>query len=199
MSPAIEDKDLTAGKVATRVPGETGVWVLVLGDLSLFTAFFVNYLNDRGHNYTEFVAAQAKVNQVYGLVNTIILLCSSWLVIAAVQSARSERVKRASNLLFGAAALGVVFLVLKILEYSEKITVGIVPNTNLFYNHYFFLTGLHFVHVVLGVALLLLMSQYGRFNAPVESKLRNLESGASFWHLVDLLWIALFALLYLLP
>lgn len=191
--------EIIADKPTKVVPGEAGIWVLVFVDLCLFTVFFLNYLNDRHQNYIEFAAAQTQVNEVYGLLNTIVLLFSSWLVVVGVQSVRNQRHRLAAYLFAGAAVMGVVFLVIKLIEYQEKFAVGILPNTHPFFDHYFFLTGLHFVHVVIGVGLLLLMSQYNRFDAPIESKINNLICGASFWHLVDLLWIALLGLLYLLP
>lgn len=107
--------------------------------------------------------------------------------------------KSETYLFISAAACGVAFAVVKLFEYREKILAGIVPNTSEFFNYYYFMSGIHFLHVLIGVPALIAMSQYGRSSASLRMKISWLECGASFWHLVDLLWIVLFALLYLLP
>jgi nitric oxide reductase NorE protein len=97
-----------------------------------------------------------------------------------------------------ALACGVGFSVVKIVEYTQKIRAGIVINSNDFYMYYYMFTGIHFLHVLIGMGVLAFMAHYasdGKFSA---IKIGHIESGASFWHVVDLLWIALFALLYLL-
>lgn len=181
------------------LPGEGGVWVLILCDLMLFTVFFLSFLHARGQDPASFVVAKEHVNQAFGTFNTILLLCSSWFVVMGIHSARRDAARAASRLFITAAGCGLGFAVVKMFEYREKLLAGIVPNTSEFFNYYYFMTGLHFLHVLIGVPVLIAMSQYGRFDAPFKTKIGYLECGASFWHLVDLLWIVLFALLYLLP
>jgi nitric oxide reductase NorE protein len=105
---------------------------------------------------------------------------------------------RQSSMQFGAAALcGIGFMVVKYFEYSSKIHAGITLSTNNFFMLYFVYTGIHLIHVVLGTGVLITMAWYVRSGPIAAALIGNLESGASFWHLVDMLWIVLFALLYL--
>jgi nitric oxide reductase NorE protein len=93
---------------------------------------------------------------------------------------------------------GVGFAIVKVLEYGEKIRAGITFNTNDFFMYYYVFTGIHFLHVLIGMGVLIGLGLYSRSGGFTAGKIRNLETGASFWHLVDLLWIVLFALLYLI-
>jgi nitric oxide reductase NorE protein len=133
-----------------------------------------------------------------GAINTLLMLSSSWFVATAVQAARKNLARLTPLCFMMALACGVAFGVVKVLEYAEKIRAGITLNTNDFYMYYFVFTGIHFLHVLIGMGVLSVLAVYtraGRFDA---SSIRHLETGASFWHLVDLLWIVLFALLYLI-
>lgn len=180
-------------------PGEGGFWLFIFVDLTLFSVFFLGFLYARGQDTAAFVEAQAHVHQTLGALNTILVLCSSWFVVMAIHYARNHLERKASRLLIAATACGLGFVFIKLMEYGEKVSAGIIPNTSDFFDFYYFLTGIHFIHVLTGIAILIAMSQYGRFNAPIASRISYLECGATFWHLVDLLWIMLFALLYLLP
>jgi nitric oxide reductase NorE protein len=97
-----------------------------------------------------------------------------------------------------AFACGVGFSVVKVIEYAQKIRAGIVINSNDFYMYYYIFTGIHFLHVLIGLGVLAFMAAYASDGKFSPIKVGHMESGASFWHVVDLLWIALFALLYLL-
>jgi len=181
-----------------RIPGEPGVWVFVFGDLMMFSLLFGVFLYYRGQDVELFARSQVHLNQVLGVVNTFLLLSSSWFVALAVEAARRNLGRVTPVLLLLALACGAGFGVVKFLEYSDKVRAGITLTTNDFYMYYFVLTGIHFMHVLLGMGVLAALARYtwdGRYDART---IRNLESGASFWHLVDLLWIVLFALLYLI-
>ncbi|MFT3666911.1 cytochrome c oxidase subunit 3 family protein [Piscinibacter sp.] len=182
---------------ATRVPGEAGIWVLVFGDMMMFSLFFAIFLYYRGADVALFTESQARLNQGYGAINTFIMLSSSWFVAMAVRAAREKPGKATPRLLMAAVACGALFGVIKVLEYGEKIRAGIFLTTNDFFMYYFMFTGIHFAHVALGMVALVLLARHTRSGVYTPTTLRNLESGASFWHLVDLLWIVLFALLYL--
>lgn len=184
-------------KSNNHIPGEAGLWLFILGDMLVFSVFFVVLLMYRSDDIAVFTASQDKLNQVFGFINTILMLTSSWCVAMAVQSARRDRGKRVTILLSLAVACGVAFGVVKFLEWGEKIDNGITLITNDFFMFYFIFTGIHFLHVLIGMGALIVLTRYissGPINA---SKIRNLECGATFWHLVDLLWIILFALFYL--
>lgn len=179
------------------IPGEAGIWVLIAGDGVLFSLLFGLYLHYWTHAPSVFVASQAQLNQSLGLLNTLLMLTSSWLVASGVHAARVLKVRQAALQFSFAALCGVGFMVVKFFEYSPKLHAGITISTNDFFMLYFVYTGIHLIHVVIGTGVLITLAVYVRSGGIDAIKVRNLESGASFWHLVDLLWIVLFALLYL--
>lgn len=196
MSDGSEDAVLDRGGKG-HIPGEAGIWLLIAGDLLMFSVLFVIFLVYRAGDLAVFQAGHARLNQTWGLVNTILMLSSSWLVATAIQTARRQ-MRRVVVACFGLALLcGLGFIVVKVFEYSEKIRADLTLTTNDFFMLYFSYTGIHLIHVVIGMGVLTTLMLYSRSGNFVPGKLRNLESGASFWHLVDLLWIVLFALLYL--
>jgi nitric oxide reductase NorE protein len=181
-----------------HVPGEPGVWVLLFGDLLVFTVLFAVYLHRRGANPGLFAESQQALNRTFGAINTVVLLTSSLLVVLAVRAFRTDRWRFLSQrLMLGGAGVGMCFIAIKAAEYHQKVAAGITPNTNEFFMYYFVLTGLHLVHVVIGLTVLLLLSVLARKPAPTGTHVAFLEGGACFWHLVDLLWIVIFPLLFL--
>ena len=180
-----------------HLPGESGIWLFVLGDMVMFSALFTIFLYYRAQNVDLFATSQAQLDQTLGIVNTFLMLSSSWFVAMAVQAARRNLGRITPILLWLGFACGVGFGVVKFFEWNAKISAGITLTTNDFFMYYFIFTGIHFVHVLLGMLVLGVLARYTRDGVYDATKIRNLESGASFWHLVDLLWIILFALLYL--
>jgi len=189
--------DIPLHQPKPHLPGELGVWVFILGDMVIFGLLFGTFLFYRADDPALYQRSQATLNQNFGAINTIVLLSSSWLVAKAVQCARQGARRQVSRLLAAAWLCGLVFAVVKVLEYSEKISHGITLVTNDFYMYYFVLTGLHFVHLLLGMGVLGYLWIRSR-HTPAAGDLSVLESGASFWHLADLLWIVLFPLIYLI-
>ncbi len=101
--------------------------------------------------------------------------------------------------LFGAAFVcATLFGIDKVIEYAEKLSVGITPATNPFFTYFFMFTGVHAMHLIIGMVVLARMRRIAGQPALDASDVRAIESGATYWHLVDLLWVVLFALLYLL-
>jgi len=185
-------------RVRGHVPGEPGIWVLLFGDMAVFTVLFAVYLHRRGANAELFAHSQAHLNRTFGAVNTLVLLTSSLLVVFAVRAMRSERWQHlASRLMLAGAAVGSCFVLIKVLEYHEKVAAGITPSTNEFFMYYFVLTGLHLAHVIIGLGVLLVLSKLARNPAPTRTHLAFVEGGGCFWHMVDLLWIVIFPLLFL--
>lgn len=188
---------IVGARGAGHVPGEEGVWLLISGDLILFSLLFVVFLRMRGEQPAVFEQGRSLLDQKLGLLNTLLMLSSSWFVATAIRAARRQMV-RATVGCFGAAlACGAGFVVVKGFEYGAKLGAGIGLTSSDFFMLYFIYTGIHLLHVVIGMGVLTALILYSRSGGLAPGKLRNLESGASFWHLVDLLWIVLFALLYL--
>ena len=181
-----------------RTPGEAGIWLFVSGEALVFTLFFCVFLYHRGSAAAQYAESRAHMNQVFGTLNTAFMLTSSWLLAQAVNAARHRLAKLTSRLLRSAMLCGAGFVVVKFFEYSEKIHSGITLSTNDFYMYYYLFTGIHLMHVVLGMGVLAILSRYTAIGDLSDIKIQHLESGATFWHFVDLLWILLFALFYLL-
>lgn len=142
-----------------------------------------------------FLRSQATLNQTIGLANTLLLLTSSLAVAWGWHPVRAGKAG-AAGLFLAALVLGVCFVVLKAIEYGQKISAGISLLTNDFYLFYFVFTGIHLMHVLAGVGFLAFMAQAARSRLASEHP-TWIECGALFWHLVDLLWIVIFALFYL--
>ncbi len=180
-----------------HVPGEEGIWVLIFGDLTVFGIMFGTQLYYRGQEPDLFRSAQAQLDQDFGALNTVLLLVSSLFVALAVRSVRTPARRHAPPLVAGALACGAGFAVVKVLEYGEKFGAGITPATNDFFLFYFILTGIHFFHLVIGMGVLLYLLVLSRRESMTDRQFVLFEGGACFWHMVDLLWIILFPLLYL--
>jgi len=196
MTRAIPQKALP--RSARHLPGEPGIWMFIFGDMLVFSLFFVTFAWYRNEDVELFRTAQAQLNQAFGVLNTFFMLSSSWFVATAVRMARHGRADSTAACFALAFLCGFGFAVVKLFEYGEKIGAGITPTSNDFFMYYYVFTGIHFMHVLIGMSVLAFMAVYAR-RGTCADKIRNIESGASFWHVVDLLWIVLFALLYLAP
>jgi nitric oxide reductase NorE protein len=190
--------EATREAVTGHVPGEAGIWIMIFGDMLMFSFMFGVFLVYRRANVALFESSQAHLNRMLGLINTFFMLTSSWFVAMAVQAAKAHRT-RATVIMFRLAlACGAGFTLVKVAEYAQKIRAGIAIDSNDFYMYYYVFTGIHFMHVLIGMGVLAFMAHYASDGQFSRIKIGHIESGASFWHVVDLLWIALFALLYLL-
>lgn len=181
-----------------HLPGEPGIWLFIGGDLVVFGLFFVIYTWSHGVNAEVYVRSQTLLNQGFGALNTVVLLTSSWFAASAVQAARKGNTRQVPYLLAATFLCGLGFCIIKVFEYSEKIRAGLTLNTNEFFIFYYMFTGIHLVHVIVGMGLLLFVWVHSRKEKYAANDIQTIEIGVSFWHLVDLLWIVLFALLYLI-
>ena len=184
--------------VRPYLPGEPGVWMFIIGDVLVFSLLFSVFVYDRSQEVALFVEQQQLLNQTLGLLNTVLLLTSSWLVALAVHGARAGRLSRARRCFVSAIVCGIGFVVVKYFEWGEKIAADLTLETNNFFMYYYLMTGIHLLHMVIGIGVLVFLWQSVRAAEFDAQGVGVLESGACFWHLVDILWIALFALLYLM-
>jgi nitric oxide reductase NorE protein len=184
------------GDMRDRVPGESSMWFFVIGDLLIFGAYFVSYMYYRGLDQDLFLRSQARLNLDIGAINTIVLITSSLFVALGASAARNGRSRHAVRLFAVAVAIGAAFPILKLFEYIPEVTQGLSPGTNLFFMYYFVMTGLHLCHVLLGLVILSFVIRDLR-GSP-KPNVSFVETGATYWHMVDVLWLILFALLYLM-
>lgn len=180
------------------MPGEEGTWIFIFGDMTVFALLFGVYLEARSKEPELFDSSQELLNQNFGAINTMLLLCSSLFVVTAIRAMRSDTGRElAPKLVAGAFACGLGFCFVKFLEYSSKLSDDINPATNDFWMYFYVLTGLHFFHLLCGMALLVFIFVQSRKPSIDSRRFIFVEGGACFWHMVDLLWIVLFPLLYL--
>ena len=185
-------------KTQGRIPGgELGIWIFIFGDMFVFAVLFCLFLYARGQEPALFRFSQEYLNTTYGLTNTLLLLTSSLCVAKAVRIMNLDNKNRASILLLIAIGCGVVFCILKFVEYNQKISADFILTTNNFWMYYYVLTGLHLFHVLLGLVFLVFCFAQTRSPNINSDRYQLVEGGACFWHMVDLLWIVLFPLIYL--
>jgi cytochrome c oxidase subunit 3 len=185
-----------------------GMWLFLTSETLLFGALFGVYVGYRLQHSAEFHVAARHNDARLGTLNTLILITSSFFAAWAVHAAGRERRRTALRCLFATLLLGAGFLVVKAVEYSDHFAHGIFPGAHysnpelpgagarLFFTLYFFMTGLHAAHVIGGLVTLGTL-------AVLVSRRRELagygplELGVLYWHLVDVVWIFLWPLLYL--
>lgn len=187
----------SAGSIL-RTDQVPGVLVFIIADMIVFCMLFAGFMIERRAQLAVFDQSAATLDVRLGVLNTLILVTSGLFVALAVHAARDGRRRAARIWLLASFGVGAGFGVTKLVEYSSKIGHGITMHTNDFYMFYYALTGAHFLHFLGGmVALATLWFLAGR--EPVNGRLFGLiESGALYWHMVDLLWIFIFPMLYLL-
>ncbi|GAB04045.1 cytochrome c oxidase subunit 3 family protein [Gordonia amarae] len=181
-----------------HTPGETGLWVFLLGDMVVFVVMFVAFLSERAVDADLFTSSRESVSLVIALTNTMVLLVSSLAVVIALNAVRAGRFSPAVRA-FGVALLcAVAFIGFKATEYTHLVSDGHGPDSNAYFMWLFILTGVHLAHVVLGLGVLTALVLRARRRVPATGTGRIVyEGGACYWHLVDLLWMMLFPLVYL--
>ncbi len=183
-------------------PGDFAVWIIIYIELLTFGLFFIGYIYSRRGDIELFNASQLLLDQRAGFTNTIILITSSYFVVKAIKIIKTintqEAFNKASNWLLGAIGLSGIFLILKMTEFVGKYQEGINLSTNSFFMFYFLLTMFHFMHVILGMIILFNLYQKTKIGGYTKTNHIGLESGAAYWHMVDLLWIVLFPLIYII-
>jgi cytochrome c oxidase subunit III len=188
-----------------------GFWIFLATEILLFGGLFVAYAVFRNMYPETFHAAHHHLNRTMGATNTVVLICSSFTMALAVRAAQTGERTKQIVLLSMTLVFAAVFLVIKFFEYKAKIEHGYLPgfwytphegtdpvNGNIFFGLYFVMTGLHGLHVIAGMCAItwvLTKAVKGRFNG---SWYTPVELTGMYWHLVDLIWIYLFPLFYLI-
>ncbi len=218
-NPALLHHFATEGQ--QRDSASLGMWIFLATEVMFFGGLFCAYLIYRGWYFGDFAAASTSINAALGGANTAVLICSSLTVVLAIWAAQTSRrglllAMLALTMLFGCAFLGI-----KGIEYKDKFEEHHVPGASFSFEHekipgsnpvqyanprhaqiffslYFIMTGLHALHMVIGLGIftwLLIMAWRGRFTPEYNTPL---EMGGLYWHFVDIVWIYLFPLLYLI-
>jgi len=180
------------------LPGDFAIWVFIFAELTVFGVLFAAYAFARSAHLDLFNASQQTLNRTFGFANTLLLLTSGYFVARATQAIKAGRSASCGNWLSGALALGGVFLVLKAMEFQQDFSRGINLSTNLFYMFYLSLTFFHFMHVIMGMTILAVVACKAYAGSYSAENHAGVETGGSYWHMVDLVWIILFALVYVI-
>lgn len=190
----------TVGQVskASRLPGKPGIFMPLTLDIICFLGFWVFLMIFRSQNPAMFEASRQQLNVHIGFAITLVLLTSSWFVVRALEAAREGSADRVQSNLKIAILLGFVFIVLKIAGWGEDILAGNVIDKNEFFSYYFCVTGYHFLHVLAGVVFLILCLVKLNHDPVNQDYIEYLESAGCFWHVVDMLWVFIFPLFFLL-
>lgn len=183
---------------ARPLPGDFAIWIFIFAELLVFGVLFAAYAFARSAHVDLFNTSQQTLNRAYGFANTLVLVTSSYFVARATLSIKAGRGTACGNWLAGALGLGGVFLVLKLMEFHQDFAQGITLSTNLFYMFYLALTFFHFMHVVMGMAILAVVAYKAYTGGYSAENHTGVETGGSYWHMVDLVWIILFALVYVI-
>ncbi len=191
-----------SGDRNSALPGDSGVWVFIIADMCAFAVFFALFAAGRIAQPELYEASRSQLDLGLGLANTLILLTSGAFMARAARQARTDDLAGARFSLMVTLAIGSLFGVSKVFEWSAKLSHGITLTTNEFFTYYFVFTGIHFLHFVIGIGVLavLIARSKGGADKGIDraGQLRWIEAGGAYWHMVDLLWIVLFAMLYLL-
>lgn len=190
-----------------RVGIKIGMWLFLYSEIILFGGLFVLYAAYL-HRYPQSFAVGGKeLNRIIGALNTVVLLVSSFTVAASITAIQKNSKKLTIGLLLFSIFCGVVFLVNKYFEWGAKIQHGIYPNSetlvngepglNIFFGLYYVITGLHGLHVIIGMVLLSISTVLVWRGKVDELRLSMLDNSGLYWHLVDLIWIFVFPLFYL--
>lgn len=174
------------------------MWIFIYAELLVFGIFFLAYAFARSRNVELFNAGQLHLNRTAGAINTLLLITSSYFVVRAVTAIREDKARPCAHWLFAAVILASLFILIKLFEFSSKYAEGISLSTNTFYMFYLSLTFFHFMHVILGMVILIAIMFKVRNGGYSSSQYTDVETGASYWHMVDLVWIILFPLVYVI-
>jgi cytochrome c oxidase subunit 3 len=191
------------------VSARLGMWLFLLSEILLFGGLFLLYAVYRFKHPAEFHAASLELSRFDGTLNTAILLTSSLTAALAVFTLKEKgNARRAALLLAATVALGLVFLVVKGFEWAAKFQHGLYPSSPvllakpagevMYFGLYFLMTGLHALHVIIGMSVLGVMLAKILRGSVTRERPAGLENGGLYWHLVDIIWIFLFPLFYLI-
>jgi len=194
-----QDSQGKDGYKSTRwVPGEVGIWGFILTDMTGFAVYFLVFAYQRTQQPEVFAHGRRLTDLSAGVINTFLLLTASLFVALGVHYIRGGRAATSKMMLLGTALCGAGFVVNKYFEWGARLAAGYTPLSDNFFQLYFVLTGIHLLHVLVAlVVVVYLWRMAGRVrNLPTARQSRFIENGASYWHMVDLIWLGLFALFY---
>jgi len=209
-----------ASEEQQRDAASLGMWIFLVTEIMFFGGMFCAYLVYRFWYFADFGASSSSLSLFWGTTNTAVLICSSWTVAMAVRSAQIGKPKAIVLYLILTLVLGLAFLAVKAKEYKDKFDEHHIPgqagfhleghiprhpdvpvnqqHAQIYFSLYFAMTGMHALHMIIGVGLFAFLTYKARKGAYHPGYYTPLENGGLYWHFVDIVWIYLFPLLYLI-
>ncbi len=185
-----------------------GMWTFLFTEALLFGALFIAFFVYLSTNTGDFLDCSSELNRIMGAINTVVLLTSSLTMALAIAALQRGNKRLSLNLMLMTLVFAAVFLIIKYFEWSHKIHLGIYPKSELmvnraqgdqlFYGLYYTMTGLHGLHVAIGAVLILIAMRKVQTGGVHKTKFSFIENVGLYWHLVDLVWIYLFPMFYLI-
>ena len=172
------------------LPGNPIMWLLIASELLVFGAALIGFAGARIIDPELFAQSQDQLDRLAGALNTMVLITSGYFAAKAVDACKDTRHRESRLWLAAAGTLGIVFLIVKFFEYAHKAEAGIGMETNTFFTLYYLITGFHAFHVVFGLIILAIIAKW--------NSLENVETGTAFWHMVDLVWVLVFPIVYVM-
>lgn len=183
---------------AGRIPGNIPIWVGILSELTEFAIFFVAYFIAKFHYPEVFAEGPQSLHTSLGVINTIVLLTSSYFMAKAMSFIRLDNVQKCERYLWLALSCGCIYLIIKTGEFYWNNIQGFSTSTNEFFTVYYYMTFNHFLHVGWASCAILFVIFRLRSGAYSAKENSGLEALAVYWHMIDLMWILIFPLLYVL-
>jgi cytochrome c oxidase subunit 3 len=184
-----------------------GMWLFLYTEIILFGGLFVLYAVYFARYTPDFIEGGKELNRMFGVFNTLILLISSFAVAASITAIQKKEKARSLAGVGTAVLCGLIFLINKYFEWGHKIEHGIFPNSdrlvdgpagqNIFFGLYYVITGLHGIHIIIGMTLLVVSFIFVQKGKVTSKRFALLDNSGLYWHLVDLIWIFIFPLFYL--
>ena len=179
-------------------PGDLAIWVFIIAELLVFALFFAAYAFARVSNVELFNEYQLTLDRNTAVLNTLALITGSYFVVRGVADIRDGDSRGLVRWLLAALLMGAIFLVLKSGEFAHHYQHGVNMRTNLFYMFYFSMTFFHFLHVIMAMVIIGAVAVKAQRGGYTEMEHTGVETGASYWHMVDLVWLILFPLVYVM-
>ncbi|OAF10568.1 copper oxidase [Bradyrhizobium centrolobii] len=183
------EQEGTGWGILEDLPGDPMIWVLIFSELAAFGLFLGAFVIARVIHPAMFASGQAVLDARLAGLNTVVLVTSGWAAARGTKSTRAGESRTSRRWLVGAMVLGGLFVTIKVFEYGGEIGHGIGLESSTFFTLYFLLTGFHLLHVCLGIVILAVVCR--------RAEAVLVETGTAFWHMVDLIWIVMFPILYL--
>ena len=190
--------DISFSTKSNKVPGSMAIWFAILAEMSEFAIMFIVYFLAKVHNPELFYEGPTQLNTLAGTMNTLIMLTSSFFVVRAVFAIRANKPKESVRWIWGAVICGALYLIIKVVEYQWNAAQGLDTETNIFYGVYYYVTFNHFLHVGWGSAGLIWVIYRINTGIYTSKEHEGLINMAVYWHMIDLAWITIFPLLYVI-